>query len=87
MGLVMGFERLDHVMKYSIYYELVLYPVGVWLAFKMTKTLFWATFQKNKQNEKTKTKEKKYHNNRRFSFSYNFNSRIFHLQTNGHSDE
>ena len=41
MGLVMGFERLDHVMKYSIYYELVLYPVGVWLAFKMTKTPFW----------------------------------------------
>ena len=41
LGFVMGFESLDHAMKYSIYYELVLYPVGVWLAFKMTKTPFF----------------------------------------------
>ena len=40
-----------------------------------------------KEKADAKAKEKKYHNNRRFSFSYNFNSRLFHLQTNGHSDE
>ena len=43
MGLVMGFESWDHAMKYSIYYNLILYPVGVWLAFKITKTPFWGS--------------------------------------------
>ena len=41
LGFVMGIEGLDYSMKYSIYYKLMLYPVGVWLAFKMTKTPFW----------------------------------------------
>ena len=41
LGFVMGIKSLDHAMKYSIYYNLMLYPVGVWLAFKITKTPFW----------------------------------------------
>ena len=46
MGFVMGIEGLNHSMKYSIYYNLMLYPVGVWLAFKMTKTPFWGNLPK-----------------------------------------
>ena len=41
MGLVMGFESWDHAMKYSIYYNLMLYPVGVWLANSKYKILMF----------------------------------------------
>ena len=45
---------------------------------------------RNELTENTDTiigKQSKYNNNKFFSFSHSFSSRLFHLQTNGHSDE
>ena len=37
---LMGLGSLDHFKEYSFIYNILLYPIGIWLGFKITKTPF-----------------------------------------------
>ena len=49
LGLIMGsmgLGALDHFKEYSFTYNIILYPIGMWLGFKITKTPFFPTKKK-----------------------------------------
>ena len=43
---LMGLGSLDHFKEYSFIYNILLYPIGIWLGFKITKTPFFPTKKK-----------------------------------------
>tara|TARA_Y100000031_G_C8145531_1_gene349761 strand:- start:51 stop:326 length:276 start_codon:yes stop_codon:yes gene_type:complete len=42
----MGLGYLDHFKENSFFYNIFLYPIGIWLGFKITKTPFFPTKKK-----------------------------------------